>query len=177
MNEFTKLLIASSLAGVLLIAGCEIESTPEGSVAHSEGVGHDHSGHNHDEDHNETGHGEHDHDHDHEDGSHHEHGAERSLGSVVFAGSTLSVSAGGEIRPNATIHVEIEHTAGRIPAAIRLWVGTESGENSLKSKASRSGGKYIAKAELPAELTHEDALWIEIETSDGERILGSIALN
>tara|TARA_A100001391_G_scaffold204724_1_gene201474 strand:+ start:556 stop:1089 length:534 start_codon:yes stop_codon:yes gene_type:complete len=177
MNEFTKLLIASSLAGVLLIAGCEIESTPESSAAQSEGVGHDHSGHNHAEDHNETGHGEHDHADDHEDGNHDEHGAERFLGSVAVAGSTLSVSAGGEIRPNATLHIEIEHTAGRIPAAIRLWIGTESGENSLKSKASRISGKYIAKAEVPAELTPEYAFWIEIETSDGERLLSSIALN
>ena len=175
MNEFTKLLIASSLAGVLLIAGCETESAPEGSVEHSEGDGHDHAGHNHDEDHNETDHE--DHNHDHEDGNHQEHRAEWSLGSIVVAGYTLSVSAGGNIAPNATLHIEIEHTAGRIPLAIRLWVGTESGANSLKSKASRSGGKYIAKAEVPSELTPEDALWIEIETSDGERISSSIALN
>tara|TARA_R110002072_G_scaffold42064_13_gene118265 strand:+ start:58334 stop:58855 length:522 start_codon:yes stop_codon:yes gene_type:complete len=173
MNEFTKLLIASSLAGVLSITGCETESAPEGSVEHSEGVGHDHADHNHDEDHSETGHG----DHDHKDGNHDEHVAVSSLGSVIVADSTLSVSAGGEITPNATLHIEIEHTAGRIPSAIRLWIGTDSGENSLKSKASRSGNMYIAKAEVPAELTPEDALWIEIETSNGERISSSIALN
>ncbi len=158
MNDLTKLILASTLAAALSIAGCGNESTPHDATAHSEDDGHTHAAPEPAEP--------------DQDG----HGAMRSLGSVVIAGTSLDISAGGAPTPNTLMHVNIEHDDGPAPAAVRLWIGNEAGDGSVRSKADATGGDFHGHVEVPAELDADAALWIEIESATGERLHGSVAL-
>lgn len=172
MNELTKLIIASSLVGVLSITGCGSESAPQSqdSSAHSEDDAHDH-------DHAADDDGHDGHDHAADDDGHGAHAATRSLGSVVIAGTTLEVSAGGELDPGAELNVNIKHIDGPVPAEVRFWIGNEAGDGAMRSKADSSDGDYHGHGEVPAIINADTALWIEIETSNGDRVRGSVPLS
>ncbi len=159
MNCLTKLIIPSTLAAALSIAGCGGESTPHDSTAHSEGDGHNHAA----PDQAEAV----------EDG----HGAMRPLGSVVIAGTSLEVSASGAPTPNTLMHVNIEYRDGPAPVAVRLWIGNEAGDESVRSRATGTGSVLHGHVEVPAEIDADAALWIEVETASGERLHGSVALD
>ena len=170
MTDLAKLILASAVAGALALGGCGSDSdSPHGDHDHSD---HDHADHA-DHDHAEDGHD----DHDHAEDGHEEPGSERELGDVTIAGTSFSVKMGGELAPSAVMHLHIERNEGPEPAAIRVWIGDESAVGSLKGKASGGGeGAYHADAEAPAELSPDAALWIEVESVDGERSVGSLAL-
>ena len=155
MTDFMKLLLGPVLAIALLLTGCG------GGDSHDD---HDHE--EHAEDGSQGG----------EDGDEHDHGPGEELGEIEIAGSVLHVSLGGEPGPNVTLHIDIEVESGPTPAAIRVWVGDESATGSIKAKAMGSNGDYHADATCPAELTEDDALWIEIEPTDGIRTAGSLPL-
>lgn len=173
MNNFAKIVVVSSLAIGLAftLPGCGKSSSPNAS-SHSADDGHDHGeagheGHDH-------GPGEHD-DHDHEhDG--HDHGEERSLGSVVVGGTSLDVSISGDVEPGSEIHVDLEHTGGPAPAAIRLWIGDEAGTGALKSKADGHDDHFHGHAEAPSDISNA-LLWIEVEAADGTRSSASVPLD
>ena len=167
MTDLTKLFLTSLAAASLTLSGCGNESGSSDTHDHAEHG--DHDGHDHDAEGHE--------DHDHGDDGHGDHGAERDLGSVTIAGTTLRVSMGGEIEPSATVHLDIERTDGPEPAAIRVWIGDEAGTGALKSKAMGSSGDYHADAEAPADVSLPTSLWIEVETADGIRESGSININ
>ncbi len=180
MNEFTKLIIVSSLGGVLSITGCKSESAPQDSSAHSahdhaDDDTHDHADDTHDHaDDDGHAHGDDDaHDHADDDTQDDGHAATRPLGTVVIAGTTLEVSAGGEIEPKAELNVNIKHIDGPVPVEIRFWIGNEAGDGSMKSKTDPSGHGH---GEVPATVNADTALWIEIETSSGERVRSSVPL-
>jgi outer membrane murein-binding lipoprotein Lpp len=162
MTDLAKLILASAVAGAFALGGCGNES---GTTEAAPDVGdetqspNDHEGHDHDE------------------GEHDAHAAERELGEVIISGTTFRVRMGGELEPTATLHLDIQVVEGPEPAAIRVWIGDESAVGSLKGKASGGGeGAYHADAEAPAELSPDAALWIEVESVDGERSVGSVAL-
>ena len=167
MTDLTKLFLVSLAAASLTLSGCGNESGSSNAAGQSEHG--DHDGHDHDAEGHE--------DHDHGDNDHGDHGAERDLGSVTIAGTTLRVSMGGEIEPSATVHLDIERTDGPEPAAIRVWIGDEAATGALKGKAMGSGGDYHADAEAPANVSLPTSLWIEIEAADGTRESGSININ
>tara|TARA_R110002072_G_scaffold101703_1_gene224000 strand:- start:1678 stop:2187 length:510 start_codon:yes stop_codon:yes gene_type:complete len=169
MTDLTKLFLASLAAASLTLSGCGNESGPSDADNHAEHG--DHDGHDHDAE----GHEDHDHDADgHED---HDHGDERDLGSVTIAGIMLRVSMVGEIKPSATVHLEMERTDGPEPAAIRVWIGDETGTRALKSKAIGSTGDFHADAEVPDNVSLPTSLWIEVENADGTHESGSISIN
>jgi len=178
MNKLFNTFSIAGIVAVASIAGCgsETESKPATTqVEHADDDGHDHDagddhGHGADDDHDD-----HD-DHDGEAHDDHGHGATDSLGTVEIAGTTLSASVFGDVKPGAVLHIDIKHVSGPMPAAVRLWIGDESGEGSLKSKAGGSGGEYHGDAEVPASVTPATALWLEIESASGERSIGSISL-
>lgn len=167
MTDLTKLFLVSLAAASLTLSGCGNESGSSNAAGQSEHS--DHDGHDHDAEGHE--------DHDHGDNDHGDHGAERDLGSVTIAGTTLRLSMGGEIEPSGTVHLDIERTDGPEPAAIRVWIGDEAGTGALKSKAMGSSGDYHADAEAPADVSLPTSLWIEVETADGTRESGSININ
>ena len=51
---------------------------------------------------------------------------------ISLAGNTYRVTVKGSIAPNAIVDVSIVQTSGTPAAAIRVWVGDESGVGSMK---------------------------------------------
>lgn len=94
----------------------------------------------------------------------------RPLGSVEIAGTTLSLAMSGTLLPNSDLHLDINHEGGPIPGTIRLWVGSMSGEGSMKTKAHGHGDHWHATAKFPDVITAQTALWVEIEDSEGKRV-------
>lgn len=94
----------------------------------------------------------------------------RPLGTVEIAGSTLSLSMSGTMLPNSELKLDINHESGPIPGTIRLWIGSMSGEGSLKTKAGGHGDHWHATAQFPDVITAQTALWIEVEDSEGKRV-------
>ena len=146
-----KLLLVPALTSVLLLTGCGGGDTSDEHEQHSENDGHNHVSEGEDE-----------------------HGSEHELGKIEIARTVLEVTVGGEIEPNAMLHIDLEHKRGPMPAVIRVWVGDESATGSIKGKASGNDGDYHADAICPAELEEADALWIELESADGTRTADSL---
>ena len=92
------------------------------------------------------------------------------LGNVDVGGSTLSISIVGKKEPNAKLTVNIDHVSGPVPGTIRLWIGSHSGEGSVKSKAGSHGDHWHGDATFPDVMTSRTALWIEVEDENGERV-------
>ena len=186
MLQFSRLLTLLSLIAFLTLTGCNGDSADSGSSGNTEhaagdGHDHDHDGDDHDhegEDHDDHDHGDDDdHDHgDHDDHDDHDHGDAHELGSVTIDGAEFKVSISGEIEPNAETHIDLVQTGGPKPAAVRLWIGIESGSGSLKSKADGHDNHFHGHAEVPAQIPANAALWIEVESASGNRTARSVAL-
>ncbi|MFK7788472.1 MAG: hypothetical protein AB8C95_03120 [Phycisphaeraceae bacterium] len=159
MTKLMNLLFAPALASALLLAGCG-----SGASDHDHDHDHDHDDH---EAHSEDGGYGHSHD------SANEHG----LGEIKIADSVFDVTLGGEPSPNAAIHIDLEIKSGPTPAAIRVWVGDLSATGSVKGKAIGANGDYHADVTCPAELAQDAAIWIEVESADGTRTAGSLAID
>jgi hypothetical protein len=166
MFEFHRLSAISALVACFGVLGCgEQPKEATGAAATPAVAGHDH------------GDGSHSHSQAQEGpqlGAH--GGVSRSLGSIEIAGATLEISASGDIAPNAELHVDVNQTAGPPLAAIRLWIGEESGVGSLKSKADANDGHFHGHVEAPLTLSMDSALWVEAEDADGKRSSSSVSL-
>ncbi len=128
---------------------------------HKDGDGHDHQagdGHDHKD-------GD---DHDHKDG--HGHGPKTELGSQSAGGMTIVAAREGGVTPGgeATFDISVTGGAGK-PAAVRVWVGTQDGKGSIKGKAEAEGDGWHAHAEVPKPLPGGSKLWVEVETSTGQK--------
>lgn len=165
MNGLVRcVLITATAAGVSLV-GCEKSTSPGGggTPEHARATApHDHG----------TGSG---HDHDHDDGET-MHGAAHDLGVVEIGGSSLRVTLLGDVHAGHEVHLDITHTGGERPSALRLWIGDASGAGAMKSKADGHDDHFHAHVEAPSPIPAGAALWIEVETSNGTRTPGSIAL-
>ena len=96
---------------------------------------------------------------------------------VEVGGTELVLAIKGGLQPDTRVLVDIDHAGGPVPEAIRLWVGVESGEGALKSKAHAHGNHWHGHAECPGEISGEDALWIEIQDSNGTRTATVVPLD
>ncbi len=166
MTDLTKLFLTSLAAASLTLSGCDNESGSSEKHDHTEHG--DHDGHDHDAEGHE--------DHDHANGDHDGHGTGVDLGSVIVGATTLRVSMSGSVEASAVLHLDIEVVDGPEPAAVRIWIGDESGTGALKSKAMGSGGDYHADTEVPSDFTPESALWVEVEAQDDERSAASMPI-
>jgi hypothetical protein len=82
----------------------------------------------------------------------------------------------GTVTPNAELHLDIGHVRGPMPEVIRLWVGTKSGQGSLKTKADSEGEHWHAHVECPGIMSDRSELWIEVEDADGTRTAKGVTL-
>ena len=96
---------------------------------------------------------------------------------VEIGATELVLAIKGGLQPNTMLLVDIDHAGGPVPETIRLWVGVESGEGALKSKADAHGNHWHGHADCPAEIADTDALWIEIQDSDGTRTAQAVPLD
>ena len=168
MNDLFKILAAASTTVALSISlpGCGESSESKSAETHTADDGHDHAG---DSDDHEG--------HDHAEGEHddHDHGEMRSLGSVTIAGTKLAVSVSSDIRPSSEVHLDLEVESGPIPATVRFWIGDEAGTGALKSKADAHDDHFHGQTESPSTMDGA-SLWIEIESVNGNRTVGSMPL-
>jgi len=160
----------------LALPGCEKPSSPPPAAPHSHAPGDDHA------------HGDgHDHagdaakpapkadGHEHADG--HGHGPEVKLGEQVVDGLTIAAVREGEAKAGAegSFDCTIKSDAAKV-VAVRMWVGTQDAKGAVKAKADKEGEGWHAHVELPAALTAESKLWIEVETDKGTRSLAGFAM-
>jgi len=144
---FTMLALAAMVQfGLVGCGGSEEHDHAEESGAHTEDDGHDHG---------------------HDDG----HGDPAATYEISVAGRTITVEMFGELVAGASVHSDVE-VDGDPADAIRVWIGTETGD-SMKSRTAGSGGHV--DIEVPAELTDEDQLWVEVQAGE-EKSTGSAGL-
>ena len=145
-----------------LLLGCEgkkqeeapvVKETPETHAEESHTEGHDNSNHAH---------------------SHEEGG--KTTHKITLANVALEVRYRGDGTPGSELDVSLRTVGGDRPATIRVWVGIESGKGSRKTKVHSHGSTFHAHANVPSELPKGSALWIEVQTTNGERESGSIEL-
>lgn len=119
--------------------------------------------------------------HGHDAGSHegHEHhaGERHELGATKVGEFEISAAYSGTITPGKEVDVDLalKGERGKV-AAIRAWIGTEDAKGSMKAKAALEGEGYHAEVEVPEPMPAGAALWVEIETSQAQKLLGALAL-
>jgi hypothetical protein len=122
----------------------------------------------------------HDHDHDHEPAADdHGHGEAKPLGTSRIGDYEVKATQFGIVTAGKEASVEIELAS--LPAnvqatnvTVRVWIGSEAGTESVKSKADREGESthFHAHAEVPSPLPVGAKWWVEIEAS-GQSLRGS----
>lgn len=171
MNRLTTTIALTIAFAGLTIAGCGKSSNNNNATptAKTSSDGHDHgpgADHSHDEPTTGAGHG----------------GAIIELGtatigvfSVRAARDEGAVKAGGD----APIDVWLEGSDAEV-SAVRFWIGTEAGDESIKAKADiedpAQPNHWHTHAEIPSPMPADSKLWVEIEMPDGSKQTGSFDL-
>src|SRR5690349_4379527 len=84
----------------------------------------------------------------HDHGAEHAHGEHQDLGTTTIAGLKLEAAQLGKLTDKEGIF-EVTLAKGTAqPKAVRMWVGVESADGSVKAKAEGSGTAYEAHVEL-----------------------------
>ena len=86
---------------------------------------------------------------------------------ISLVGNTYRVTVRGSIASNAILDVSIIQISGTPTAAIRVWVGDESGVGSIKTRVHSHGARSHARPQAPSSLPENSALWIEVQLADG----------
>lgn len=110
------------------------------------------------------------------------------LGSATIGPFTVRASRDqGEINPGGDAPIDVwltpapETSGGDLSklTAVRFWIGSESGVESVKAKASIENpsepNHWHTHAEVPSPLPQGSRLWVEIEV-DGRKHVGSFDL-
>ncbi|MDG2053645.1 MAG: hypothetical protein P8J86_02960 [Phycisphaerales bacterium] len=168
MNSRTPLALFAVCALSFAMTSCakKDSNSTQGQAATSD---HDHAddpGHDHADDHG----------HDHADDHSHDH-ADAISKTIDIAGNQLVISIEGTVTANAELHVEITAANADEIKALRLWFGTQSGEDSLKTKADNEGDHWHAHVECPSTIPNDSSLWIEIEDANGTRLSKAVPLS
>jgi hypothetical protein len=111
-----------------------------------------------------------------------EHGPALELGSATIGAWTVraaredgALAAGGE----APVDLWVTGGTGQ-PAAVRIWIGTETGAESVKQRANVESSDdpthYHAHAEAPTPIPDGSLLWVELEDESGAKTAGSFDL-
>ena len=99
------------------------------------------------------------------------------LGRFTLGGWTVVAVQEGKVEAGKEAHFDVDLSGSTDkPAAVRVWIGTQDGKGSMKSKADGDGKEFHAHADAPSPLSADAKLWIEIETSKGEKLVGSVAI-
>ena len=177
MNGSNKFALALMVAGLIVWVGCEKKSTPApattGNGTTAKGDGHDHE------------HAEGDHTHAPTAGH---HGAVIELGSTAIGPFTVKASrdegqlvAGGDAPIDAWLTPAANGDAQPAKVvAVRFWIGTQSGEESIKAKADIENpgepNHWHTHAEVPSPIPAGAKLWVEIELEGQGKQAGSFDL-
>lgn len=113
--------------------------------------------------------------HEHKEGEKHEHkddahkGEKKDLGQKAIGSYTVQVTQQGDVKAGEeAVFVLVLTGASEKPKAVRGWIGVESGERSIKSKAEDEGKEFHLHHPVSKPLPDKSKLWIEVETSSGK---------
>ena len=108
----------------------------------------------------------------HKEGDHGEEhkGEKKDLGKQDIAGYSVHATQVGDVKPGeeAIFILALSGGSGK-PKAVRGWVGVESGERSVKSRAEDEGKEYHLHHPVSKPLPPKSRLWVEIETAAGRK--------
>lgn len=177
MFDPARLFTVASVSLCLCLVGCNTESNDPAPPASDT----DHSDHDHADQADQSGPGHDEHpageplpssnaDPNPHAGEHH------ALGTFTIAGGTFTVAMTGNIAPITELHFDIVQTAGPTIDTLRLWIGDESATGSLKSKTTAHDNHFHAHVETPVTLSMDTALWIEADSTSGDRQRTSVSL-
>lgn len=167
MNRAHLLSTVLAMAAYAGVAPAEDVFSPQGAVALADKDKHEHKEGEKDGEKHEHEEGEHDDEH---------KGEKKHLGKKEIGGYTVQVAQVGDVKAGeeAVFVITLSGGSGK-PKAIRGWVGVESGERSIKSKAEDEKKEYHLHHEVSKPMPAKSMLWIEVETSSGKK-KGSFAL-
>lgn len=112
------------------------------------------------------------HDHDHKEGDKHEedHGPLTDLGTKKVGAHDVQVSLAGEVKPGEEAVFVIKPKGTAEPKAVRAWVGVESGQGSIKTKAEEEKeGEWHAHHKVSKPMPANSKVWVELETAAGKQ--------
>lgn len=110
------------------------------------------------------------HKHDHKPGEKEEHkGEKKDLGTQEIGGFKVQVTLVGDATPGKEAIFIITPKGEGEPKAVRAWVGVESGQGSIKTKAEEEKeGEWHAHHQVSKPLPPKSQFWVELETPAGK---------
>jgi|SRR5688572_13916181 len=120
-------------------------------------------------------------------GTHHDSAAGHGgpvieLGNATIGGYSVRASRDqGEIKPGGDAPIDVWVTGGTGKViAVRFWIGTQTGDESVKAKADIENpaepNHWHTHAEVPNPLPPGSKLWVEIEIEGQGKRVGSFDL-
>jgi len=159
--------LISLVLGMFLVVGvaaCSESSSNDGDSHSADSGSHAHDGITHD-------------DHGAEEGSEDPAHDETSLGTVSIDGMDVELAQGhGAVAPGKEGHLIVKLPySDSGDSVVRAWIGTSDRTLSLVGKGEYAllDGVYNIHAMAPSPLPTDTMWWIEVEKSDGTKVLGS----
>lgn len=113
---------------------------------------------------------DHDHDHDHVHEGHSGEAKAHEIGDVTIGKTTYGVSLHGQVEAGKEAIVTIAVEEGNGAGELRVWVGIKDGRGSVKALLKPNDkGSYHGHLEVPAILSEDSALWLEVVTDEGRK--------
>lgn len=104
-----------------------------------------------------------------------DHGARHELGTLTVGAHTFTVAQEGAIEAGKEAAVELAVEKGKpLPSTVRVWIGVESGEGSMKQKCDKEGDHLHGHALAPKTIPAGAKIWIEVD-ENGASQRGSVA--
>lgn len=99
-----------------------------------------------------------------------DHGKAADLGKADVDGTSVAVTQYGHVHAGEEAVVDVTVSGGdHKPSAVRVWVGVESAQGSIKSLLSIENGKYHGHCDAPDPLPAGSKIWVELEAEDGHK--------
>jgi hypothetical protein len=90
------------------------------------------------------------------------------IGETTMSGLKLVATMDEPVKPGGEGAFDVIITGGK-PKAVRFWVGSETGEGSVKAKADEeTTDNWHTHAEVPDPLPPGSKFWVEVEPQTGQ---------
>ncbi|MBL9075920.1 MAG: hypothetical protein JNL08_00370 [Planctomycetes bacterium] len=105
----------------------------------------------------------------------HGHGTPHPLGDLTIGAHTFRVVQEGDLHAGAEAVFTLEFPTGKPrPEIVRVWVGVESGQGSMKARMMKEGNRELHNhVEVPNTLPEGSKVWVEIE-ENGQKARAAI---
>ena len=118
----------------------------------------------------ESGHEHKEGEHKHGQGEEEHKGEKKDLGSKKVGSFNVQVTQVGDVKSGEETILIIKPKGDGEPKAVRAWIGVESGQGSIKTKAEEEKeGEWHAHHKVSKPLPAKSKLWVELETAAGKQ--------